>query len=97
MADIALDPRRRRQDLPRRGKPAVHAVKTLTMEVSKGEIVALLGSSGCGKTSTLRMIAGFEEVSQRLDRARRPARSSTCRRPSAMSPWPSKAIRSIRR
>ena len=47
----------------RRGKPPVHAVKTLDMSVDKGEIVALLGSSGCGKTSTLRMIAGFEEVS----------------------------------
>ncbi|TGV95834.1 ATP-binding cassette domain-containing protein, partial [Mesorhizobium sp. M2D.F.Ca.ET.145.01.1.1] len=42
----------------------VHAVKSLTMEIGKGEIVALLGSSGCGKTSTLRMIAGFEEVSR---------------------------------
>ncbi|RUW93432.1 ABC transporter ATP-binding protein, partial [Mesorhizobium sp. M8A.F.Ca.ET.059.01.1.1] len=42
----------------------VHAVKNLTMEIGKGEIVALLGSSGCGKTSTLRMIAGFEEVSR---------------------------------
>ncbi len=42
----------------------VHAVKALSMEVGSGEIVALLGSSGCGKTSTLRMIAGFEEVSQ---------------------------------
>ncbi|MER9179553.1 MULTISPECIES: ABC transporter ATP-binding protein [unclassified Mesorhizobium] len=42
----------------------VHAVKNLTMEIAKGEIVALLGSSGCGKTSTLRMIAGFEEVSR---------------------------------
>ncbi len=42
----------------------VHAVKTLDMEVAKGEIVALLGSSGCGKTSTLRMVAGFEEVSR---------------------------------
>jgi multiple sugar transport system ATP-binding protein len=42
----------------------VHAVKNLTMEVKKGEIVALLGSSGCGKTSTLRMIAGFEPVSR---------------------------------
>jgi multiple sugar transport system ATP-binding protein len=47
----------------RRGKPPVHAVKALDMRVGKGEIVALLGSSGCGKTSTLRMIAGFEGVS----------------------------------
>ncbi|HLH48912.1 MAG TPA: ABC transporter ATP-binding protein, partial [Roseiarcus sp.] len=40
-----------------------HAVKALSMAVERGEIVALLGSSGCGKTSTLRMIAGFEAVS----------------------------------
>ena len=45
-----------------RGKGPVHAVKNLDMDVQRGEIVALLGSSGCGKTSTLRMIAGFEEV-----------------------------------
>src|SRR6266700_6192299 len=45
-----------------RGKPAVHAVRALDMEVRQGELVALLGSSGCGKTSTLRMIAGFESV-----------------------------------
>ena len=44
-------------------KPTVHAVKDLTMTVGKGEIIALLGSSGCGKTSTLRMIAGLESVS----------------------------------
>lgn len=43
---------------------SVHAVSGLSMEVRKGEIVSLLGSSGCGKTSTLRMIAGFEEVSK---------------------------------
>ena len=47
----------------RRGKTPVHAVKSLNMDVEQGEIVALLGSSGCGKTSTLRMIAGFEEAS----------------------------------
>ncbi|MBD8554869.1 ABC transporter ATP-binding protein [Rhizobium sp. CFBP 8762] len=42
----------------------VHAVRNLTMDIKKGEIIALLGSSGCGKTSTLRMIAGFEPVSR---------------------------------
>lgn len=42
----------------------VHAVKKLSMDVHKGEIIALLGSSGCGKTSSLRMIAGFEPVSR---------------------------------
>lgn len=42
----------------------VRAVRDLDLAVAKGEIVALLGSSGCGKTSTLRMIAGFEEVTR---------------------------------
>ncbi|WP_426443118.1 ABC transporter ATP-binding protein [Bradyrhizobium genosp. P] len=46
-----------------RGKAPVQAVRAFDMVVEKGEIVALLGSSGCGKTSTLRMIAGFEDVS----------------------------------
>ena len=46
-----------------RGKKPVHAVQDLSFTVKPGEIVALLGSSGCGKTSTLRMIAGFEDVS----------------------------------
>jgi multiple sugar transport system ATP-binding protein len=51
-------------------KAPVHAVKSLSLTVKPGEITALLGSSGCGKTSTLRMIAGFEDVSNgtiRLD------------------------------
>ena len=47
-----------------RGKPPVHAVRNLSFTVRPGEISALLGSSGCGKTSTLRMIAGFEDVSR---------------------------------
>ncbi|SEA54995.1 ABC transporter ATP-binding protein [Rubrimonas cliftonensis] len=42
----------------------VRAVDAVSMSVAKGEIVALLGSSGCGKTSTLRMVAGFETVSE---------------------------------
>jgi len=45
-----------------RGKEPVQAVSQVSLEVKDGEIVALLGSSGCGKTSMLRMIAGFEDV-----------------------------------
>ena len=38
-----------------------HVVKDLDLKVEEGEFLTLLGSSGCGKTTTLRMIAGFEE------------------------------------
>ena len=40
-----------------------HVVKDLNLDVMEGEFLTLLGSSGCGKTTTLRMIAGFEEPS----------------------------------
>ena len=32
------------------------------LEMEKGEIVCLLGESGCGKTTTLRIIGGFEQA-----------------------------------
>lgn len=38
-----------------------HVVKDLNLTVYEGEFLTLLGSSGCGKTTSLRMIAGFEE------------------------------------
>ncbi|MGN1170964.1 MAG: ABC transporter ATP-binding protein, partial [Lachnospiraceae bacterium] len=38
-----------------------HVVRDLNLKVEEGEFLTLLGSSGCGKTTTLRMIAGFEE------------------------------------
>lgn len=34
-------------------------LRDLDFQVEKGELVSLLGSSGCGKTTTLRLIAGF--------------------------------------
>ena len=36
------------------------AVNHVSVDIAKGEIFALLGSSGCGKTTLLRMLAGFE-------------------------------------
>ncbi|MCH3917956.1 MAG: ABC transporter ATP-binding protein [Spirochaetia bacterium] len=35
------------------------AVDKLNLVVKDGEMIALLGESGCGKTTTLRMVAGF--------------------------------------
>ena len=36
------------------------AVDNVSIDIAKGEVFALLGSSGCGKTTLLRMLAGFE-------------------------------------
>ena len=39
------------------------AVKDVSFEVPKGQFYTLLGPSGCGKTTTLRCVAGLEQVS----------------------------------
>lgn len=38
----------------------IAAVDHVTMQIKNGEFFSMLGSSGCGKTTSLRMIAGFE-------------------------------------
>lgn len=38
-----------------------HVVRNMNLTVYEGEFLTMLGSSGCGKTTTLRMIGGFEE------------------------------------
>jgi len=51
----------------------VVAVTNLHLTISEGEFLAIMGSSGCGKTTTLRMLAGLEEPTNgeiRLDGTR---------------------------
>lgn len=42
---------------------AIHAVKAISLELYKGEIVTLLGSNGAGKTTTLHTISGLLSAS----------------------------------
>jgi multiple sugar transport system ATP-binding protein len=54
MADISL------VDVSKRFG-AVEAVQNLSLSVADGEFVVLLGPTGAGKTTTLRLIAGLEQ------------------------------------
>ena len=39
-----------------------YVIRKLNLEIKDGEFLVLLGPSGCGKTTTLRSIAGLEEI-----------------------------------
>jgi multiple sugar transport system ATP-binding protein len=52
----------RLQNVTKRFKGGVEAVKDMTLAVEPGEFTVLVGPSGCGKSTVLRIMAGLEEV-----------------------------------
>ncbi|WP_280113466.1 ATP-binding cassette domain-containing protein [Nitratireductor aquibiodomus] len=40
----------------------VEVLHGISIDIASGEFVSLLGSSGCGKTTLLRIVAGLESV-----------------------------------
>ena len=67
---------RPRQALRRRARPCA----SLNLDVASGEFIVLLGPSGAGKTTTLRLVAGLETARRRPGAHRRPRRDARSRR-----------------
>ena len=43
------------------GESTIQAVKGVTLDVSEGEVIAIMGPSGCGKTTLLNVLSGIYE------------------------------------
>jgi len=52
------------RNLTKEFEPGVAAVKNLSIDICDREFVVLVGPTGCGKSTTLRMIAGLEEPTE---------------------------------
>ena len=49
-----------KKDYITKGVPTVHALKGLTINFRRNEFVAILGASGCGKTTLLNIVGGLD-------------------------------------
>lgn len=53
-----------KKDYVTKGVPTVHALKGLTLNFRRNEFVAILGASGCGKTTLLNIIGGLDRYTE---------------------------------
>ena len=50
--------------------PEISTIKDFSFSLTKGEIVSIIGASGIGKTTLLRIIAGLESIIDRSNNQR---------------------------
>ena len=67
------------------GRASVAALDTLTLDVEKGSFTCIVGTSGCGKTTVLNLIAGLDEPSAGTIEVT--GRSALMFQESALFPW----------
>jgi ABC-type lipoprotein export system ATPase subunit len=61
MAEFIIQARQVRKTY-RSGKLRVEALRGIDIEVAKGEMVAIMGTSGCGKTTLLNCLSGLDSI-----------------------------------
>jgi NitT/TauT family transport system ATP-binding protein len=81
-----------RKNFRLRGGQQVEALRDVELEIADGEFVSIIGASGCGKTTLLRIIGGFEQADEgRVEILSSPAGSglvtSTVFQDDSVFPW----------